>query len=123
MVFISKYRGYKQWITPSRYNHNNFGERTFVAGEFVKFTDGRLEVNDPKIIEALMKNPVYGVDYWAIDDDNNVIQQENEQTKKTIEADKQATATTGPTACPECDFVAQSPFGLQSHLRAKHPKS
>ena len=120
MIFISKYRGYKQWIIPARYSHDQLGQRVYHAGKFVKFTDGRLDTNDPEEIEALMKNPVYGIDYWAVDADNNVVKKENEFTKAELARENQANATTGATGCPKCDFKAVSQFGLQAHIRAKH---
>lgn len=124
MVFVSKYLGYKQWIKPARYHYDNFGQRTYIAGLAIRFTDGRYETKDPEIIEALMGNPVYGVDYWALDEKGNKIL-EREKTPEQLEEEKKEQEANETTAlvCPTCGLRAQNLQGLKAHMRAKHNQS
>lgn len=119
MHFISKYLGYKQTITPPRYLYNAHGERTFVAGEIAKFQDGRFETSDPRLIDELMRNPMYGIDFWAVDGSGQPIAP-NAEGQKIVNEDKLGIGTT-VHSCPKCSFKAKNLAGLKGHIAAKHP--
>lgn len=117
MEFISKYRKYKIWLVPARYLVDSYGQRSFQAGRFARFEEGRYETSDPEEIKMLKANPRYGIDFKSTTQEGEEL---TPAAKQSLANDAAALETT-VTACPHCSFKAKTHLGLLSHIRSKHP--
>lgn len=118
MVFVSKYLAFKKVLKPSFYTYDNKGERVYNAGISVQFQDGRLEIEDKKIIDLLLKDRVYGIDYWAVDEEGVKIEAGSE-AKRIMKQDRDDVDTLS-TSCPKCSFKAENEVELKEHIEEKH---
>ena len=116
MRFQSKNPKYKVWLKPSRYKFDNFGNRVFEQGIFAEFQDGWFETDDPAIIKALKSNPMYGIDFWSIDEKKVEMNPEGKRIKETLEKKREELVTD----CPICGKTFKNRAGLLGHMRFAH---
>ena len=104
------------WIKPSFYAHDNFGNPVFQQGIFAQFENGWYETDDKEIIKALKNNPMYGIDFWSIDDEKVELNEEGERIKKIMEIKKEELVTD----CPICGKTFKNRGALLGHIRFAH---
>lgn len=119
MIFTSKYLGLNIVIKPTRTIHDAVGNKSFSAGKRVEFVNGIFETQDQEIIDYLIASPRKGIDYIVFND-GKADAQVSAAGQEQIEAEKAAVETT-VHSCPKCAFKAKNKFGLDAHIRAKHP--
>lgn len=119
MEFVSKFKRYRLWLVPSRYLHDNFGQRTFQQGICARFEDNHFETKDDEMVRMMLASPRYGLDFHSTEQVTD--EQLSSAAQNQIKDEQQALDTT-LNACPKCTFKAKTKLGLMSHIRSKHPE-
>lgn len=121
MKFVSQYKKYKLWIEPAYHTTDNLGRRSYHAGICAKFENGVYETSDPKIIEALLKDPVCGSDYAPVKISEDTVpapelasSQDNYAWTKEEKPVKKAVYAT----CEKCGKECYGKLGYNSHMRS-----
>lgn len=112
MKFYSKYAGLKVVIKPKKYLYTMNGDRVFVQGKMAEFRNHFFETKDQEIIDGLKKAVGYGVEFWAVDDEEKVkVSEETKIAQQEIEEGKTFT-------CPSCGKEFKNAQNLKFHLKS-----
>ena len=122
MKFVSQYKKYKLWIAPSYHTMDSMGQKHFTAGKCAKFDNGVYETNDTEMIEALLKDPLCGVDYAPV----QIAQDTTPAPELAKPVDNYAWAKVGDQKkdedglfrCTICDKTVKTKLALAGHMRS-----
>ena len=88
------------------------------SGITVEFHEGRFETEDEKLIDTLKAHRLYGVAFYA--DDNEAAEPNSEGLRE--ENEKHALAEEAGSICPECGRKYKTAASLDKHMKSHESK-